>query len=319
MQRKAAVFCHNGLGDGIISLILSNNFHQNGWQIDTFHNTMDSLQMWVPHLPILKYPQLSEISKIFSYYDEIIVFQNDTYPFVLKLIEEGKKICPEKIKVIYAFPSKGIFSEPYYQDCLVDPNIPLVQNLEKFCHKILKFPIVTRKNGFLAPRRLNNRKYLRRIALHTVSSREGKNWPKQKYVKLALHLRKEGFDPYIILGGEKDQTEWGPYLKSCSIQAPRFESLDALAQFIYECGYLIGNDSGIGHLASCLGIPTITISRRKTVSKFWRPYWAPGKIVNPVSFIPNIRGFRLRDRKWKSFISVKKVLRSFEKLYQTTQ
>lgn len=319
MQRKAAVFCHNGLGDGVISLILSNNFHQNGWLIDTFHNTIDSLQMWFPHLPILKYPKMSEISRILSYYDEIVVFHNDTYEFVLKLIEEGKKIYPEKIKVIYAYPSKGVFLQPYYQDCLIDPGVPLVQNLERFCQKILKFPIVTKKNGFLAPRRLEHRKYLRRILLHTVSSREGKNWPKKKYVKLALHLKKEGFDPYIILGGAKDRKDWEPYLKTYSMEAPNFENLDAIAQFIYESGYLIGNDSGVGHLASCLGIPTVTISRRKTVAKFWRPYWAAGRIVNPTSWIPNIRGFRLRDQKWKSFISVKKVLRSFEMLYQTTR
>jgi ADP-heptose:LPS heptosyltransferase len=317
MQRKAAVFCHNGLGDGIISLVLSNNFHQNGWEIDTFHNNMDSLQNWVPHLPILKYPDETEISKILQTYDEIIIFHNDSSNFVLRLIQEGKAVCAEKVKVIYAYPSKNIVFEPYYKDSYIDPRIPIVKNLEKFCQRILNFPHITKHNGFLPPRGLIHKKYAKRVALHTVSSRDGKNWPREKYVKLALHLKNEGFEPSFILGGPKDRGDWDDYLKDTPFACPMFSNLDEIAQYIYESGFFVGNDSGLGHLASCLSVPTVTISRRKTVARFWRPSWTEGAIVNPSSLIPNIRGLRIRDRKWKSFVSVKKVLRAFEKLYQT--
>jgi heptosyltransferase-3 len=87
-----------------------------------------------------------------------------------------------------------------------------------------------------------------------------------------------------------------------------------LTRFIYESGYLVGNDSGLGHLASFLGVPTCTITRRKALAKLWAPSYTPGAVVTPPPWVPNIRGLRLRDRYWQSFISVEKVLFAFDKL-----
>jgi ADP-heptose:LPS heptosyltransferase len=97
---------------------------------------------------------------------------------------------------------------------------------------------------------------------------------------------------------------------------PFFPSLNLLAHFIYESGYLIGNDSGLGHLASALGIPTLTLCRRKAWANMWAPSFSKGVVVTPQSWIPNIRGLRLRDRYWKKFISVSMAERAFEKLIQ---
>ena len=93
-----------------------------------------------------------------------------------------------------------------------------------------------------------------------------------------------------------------------------FPSLDFLARYVYESGYLIGNDSGLGHLASALGIPTLIFCRRKTWANMWAPSFHRGVVVTPSSWIPNIRGFRLRDRHWKKFISVRMARRAFERL-----
>ena len=88
-------------------------------------------------------------------------------------------------------------------------------------------------------------------------------------------------------------------------------SLDALAQLIYESGWFIGNDSGIGHLASNLGIPTVSlIHRRKTMLR-WRPDWAPGEALLP--WMPLLL-HALKERGWKYFISVNQVLKAFERL-----
>lgn len=312
-MKKAAVFSHSGLGDVIISLVVSNNLHQNGWQVDTFHNGFQAMQSWFPHLPILMLPKKEETFRILEKYDLLIVFQDDTNEFILQLIEEGKRKDALSMKVIYPIPSKGVRLKPYYQDSLFDPTISIVENLRLFCSEILNLPKTTKFNGVIVPLHLKFRKNPKRICFHVSSTRPGKNWPIDKFVKLALHLTEEGFQPAMIAGGPKDRKDY-EWLEKEGLFLPSFPNLEDLASFIYESGYLIGNDSGLGHLASCMGIPTVTISRRRTSSRFWRPGWALGKIVNPHFLIPNISGFRLRDRKWKTFISVNKVKKAFYEL-----
>ena len=44
---------------------------------------------------------------------------------------------------------------------------------------------------------------------------------------------------------------------------PIFSSLEELTSFLYESAFFIGNDSGPGHVASALNIPTLTIGQTK--------------------------------------------------------
>lgn len=305
MGPKAAVFCHNGLGDGIVSLVLPNNLQLNGWAVDTYQNTLVEIQSWFPQLPLYSYPDVDSVSRILSSYDWFFVFQNDASPFIQKLIEEGKRRFPDQLKVIYIYPSKHIINEPYYADAQIDPSLPVAENMRAFCEKILHLPKITKNNGLIPPANLQYRKYKKRVAIHPTSSREGKNWPREKYVKLALHLRDQGYEPMFIA-----DSSWSVH----EFESRMFPNLDSLTQYLYETGYLIGNDSGLGHLASALGIPTLTLSRRKTLANLWAPSFHTNVVVTPSSWIPNIRGLRLRDQYWKKFVSVSKARRGFERL-----
>lgn len=313
ITQKAAIFCQSGLGDGILALILSNNFHQNGWIVTTYHNGLENLQGWFPHLPIQPYPFQDQISQLLEQYDRLIIFDNDNSPFIQKLIEEGKKNRAEKVFVIYPYPTQGICLKPYYSDTYLDPKQPIAWGLKTFCKEVMQFPKTTLKNGLIAPLHLTLRKFENRVILHVNSIRQGKNWDIKKYVKLALHLQQKGYEPIFFAGGEEERKPF-LWLEQQGWEVPYFKTLHQLTVYLYESGYLIGNDSGVAHLASCMGIPTITISRRKAVARFWKPSWTFSKIVVPSSWIPNLGGFRLRDRKWKKFISVKKVLKAFSHL-----
>jgi heptosyltransferase-3 len=318
MGTTAGVFLHNGLGDGVNCLVLSNNLQLNGWKVDTFQNVMGGMQSWIPHLSIRPYPPLSEISKILASYEWFFVAHNDTDPFVLKLVEEGKRRFPERLKVIYLYPSKYIVNEPYYADCLTDPKLSIAANMRLFCEKILHLPQITDSNGFIAPTELVHRKFMNRVVIHPTSARPTRNWPKDKFVKLALHLQEEGYEIHLVPGGEKEREAWLDVLQ-WGFKLPLFSNLDLLARFLYESGYLVGNDSGLGHLASALGIPVLTFCRRRTWADMWAPSFQKGVVLTPHSLIPNIRGFRLRDRHWKKFISVAMARRGFERLVQTQE
>jgi hypothetical protein len=309
MPEKAAVFCHNGLGDGIVSLVLPNNLHLNGWAVTTFQNTLPPLQAWFPHLTVLPYPPQEQIFRLLGQFDWFFVFQNDSSPFIQQLIAEGKRRFPERVKVIYIYPSPHIVRERYYFDSQIDPRLPVAENMRLFCERILRLPKTTESPGLIPPYELVHRREERRIAIHPTSSREGKNWLRERYVKLALHLKAEGYEPVYVA-----DESWN----SGEVPARQFPTLDLLARFLYESGYLIGNDSGLGHLASALGIPTLTITRRKALALLWGPSFAPGAVVTPSRWIPNIRGFRLRDRQWKRWISVAKVRSAFAGLVKKT-
>ena len=316
MGPRAGVFCHNGLGDGINCLVLSNNLQLNGWKVDTYQNTIGSMQEWFPHLPVQPYPPLSELPRVLASYEWFFVVQNDTDEFVLRLIQEGKRRLPEQMKVIYLYPSKHIVNEPYYPDCLTEPHLSIAENLRLFCEKILHLPKIARGNGFIPPADLTHRKFLKRVVVHPTSARITRNWPKEKFVKLALHLKEEGYQLAFVPGGPKEREQWKELI-DLGFEVPGFPTLDLLARFIYESGFLIGNDSGLGHLASALGVPTLTFCRRRRWANMWGPSFTKGIVVCPSSLIPNIRGLRLRDRHWQKFITVGMARRAFERLVQT--
>jgi heptosyltransferase III len=310
MGLSAGVFCHNGLGDGVNCLVLSNNLHLNGWKVDTYQNLIGPMQNWFPHLPVQRYPLLSELPRILNTYDFFFVIQNDSDPFVLQLIQEGKRRFPDRLKVIYLYPSKHIVNEPYYTDCLTDPAASIAENLRKFCEKVLHLPKLTRSNGFIPPPDATFKKFPKRVAIHSTSARLTRNWPKEKFIEMADDLKKKGYQPVFVPGVKEGWEDIGH-------EVALFPTLNELAYFLYESGFLIGNDSGLGHLASALGIPTMTICRRKTWANMWAPSFYKGVVITPSSWIPNIRGFRLRDRYWQKFISVAMVKRGFEKLIQS--
>jgi heptosyltransferase-3 len=312
MGTRAAFFCHNGLGDGIVGLVLPNNLHLNGWHVDMYQNTIGSLQSWFPHLPVLPYPSIEELPRILHSYDYYFVVQNDTNPLILKLIEEGKRRFPERMKVIYLFPSKNIIHSPYYADCLTNPALPVSENLRLLCAHVLHLTKLTKSNGFIPPQDLVHRKDLKRIAIHPTSSKEGSNWPKEKFVELARSLQARGYHPFFIPGGQYIE-QWQD-VASLGLEVSLFPTLDSLARALYESGYFLGNDSGLGHLASSLNIPTLTFCRRKALAQLWAPSFGKGIVLTPSSLIPNIRGFRLRDRHWKKFITVGMAKRAFDKL-----
>jgi hypothetical protein len=314
MRTKAAVFCHNGLGDGVNCLVLSNNLHLNGFEVDTYQNVIGALKDWFPHLSVIPYPPLEDLPRILQSYDYYFVVWNDSSEFVNKLIQEGKRRFPERMKVIYLYGSPNIVNEPYYADCLTNSLASVAENMRIIVEKVMHLPKLTKSNGFIAPVGFIFKKHPKRVVIHSTSSRPARNWPKEKFIKLALHLKKEGYHPVFVPGPE-EFPKWID-LRDLGLQVDDFQSLDDLARFIYESGYLIGNDSGLGHLASALGIPTMSLFRRKTWAKMWAPSFAKSVIVAPSNLVPNIRGFRLRDRYWQKFVTINMARRGFERLVQ---
>lgn len=304
-MKRCAVFSCLGLGDGLIALVLANNLQLNGYQTTTFHPFLDVLQEWFPHLCLKRFPQTDLSSALEQFEHFFIIYEKSSW--MQAVLAYCQKHFPKQTTVLNPIATAHC-DYPYWENGKFDGTRPFVDNLYTFCKEQLKLPILSKSNGITIPDKVQPKRFGRRVILHPTSSREGKNWPQEKYLQLAGCLKNQGYDPAFILTQE-ERKGW-----PATIHAPLFANLSELASYVCESGSMIGNDSGIGHLASCLGLPTLTICRSQGTAQFWRPAWTVGRVITPSPWIPNLKGLRLRDEHWKKWITVSKVLKNFDRL-----
>lgn len=296
---KCAVFSCIGLGDGLIALVLSHNLKNNGYEVTTFHPSLQELSSWFLDIEIKPFNSLislTEFDKIFIIYEK-----SEWMQLILK---EALESFRERTVVLNPIATANC-DYLFWEEGKFDGRMSYVDNLVRFCKTVLQLDRVERGNGIVIPENCVSKQFERRVIIHPTSSKEGKNWSADKYRKVANQLSKKGFEPVFIVG-ERERTEWP--------EAITFSSLDLLARFVCESGYFIGNDSGIGHLASCLGLSTLTLCRNHQTGRFWRPSWAKGAILYPSKIIPNLKGMRLRDKYWREWITMNRVMAQFNRL-----
>jgi heptosyltransferase-3 len=99
------------------------------------------------------------------------------------------------------------------------------------------------------------------LGLGTGANAEKKIWPKENYLSL-VEKAGNNFDAIVFLGDNRDK-EYSNYISSrtnvpCINLCGRTSILEAVA--IQESlDFFVGNDSGLGHMASAAGIPTLTV------------------------------------------------------------
>lgn len=300
---RCAVFSCMGLGDGLLATILSKNLASHGHEVDTFHPFMHQLQGWFPDLPLKPFPSLDALAQYDRFF---IVYERSPW------MEAILALCLEKYRketTVLNPIATPLHDYPYWEEGRFDGNLPFAENLVRFSSDLLGLTSASKDNGLRVPSGITPHKYPNRVVIHPTSSRMGKNWTLSKYLQLAEKLEKRGFEPAFILTKE-ERAAW-PHLP-----APALENLEQMASFVAESGWMIGNDSGIGHLASCLGLPTLIICRSQMAANFWRPDWKRGMVLYPPKWIPNLKGLRWRDKKWQHFVPVSRVLKAFEELVE---
>lgn len=92
------------------------------------------------------------------------------------------------------------------------------------------------------------------IVFHTGAAQALRVWPIERYAQVAKQLRESGWETHLVCDSNQSK-DWQSYGETPTVPASPLELLEAL-----KMGSLfIGNDSGPGHLAAALGIPTFTI------------------------------------------------------------
>ena len=232
---KVAVVPAPGLGDAIILQIVSHHLQKMGHEVTTF--THHNFGRWFCDFTFAT-------GDDFTGYDAIYL-QHDNR-------QRSKKIKEGSIPV-YTF--YGAYREDKHGK--LDPKLDFVSDLSKcMVDNVVAslkplFGIDANKdNGLKVPSELTFRKYPKRVAIHTTSGDPTRNWPLEKFQKVATFLENEGYEPHFL---------------------PAFHNLDQLLSFLYESSFFIGNDSGPGHIASCLNLPNLIIGREAKHMLHWRP------------------------------------------------
>ena len=150
---------------------------------------------------------------------------------------------------------------------------------------------------------------------HPTSADPRKTYPREKFVTIAKEVAKSGYDVVFTVSPE-ERPDW----VDVGFELVAFPCLRELAEYLAGSTGFIGTDSAVGHLASCVGTPTVTVASNWKQIAMWRPAWGPGVVVTTKVPLPNFKGIGLHMREWiwHWFVSPKRVVKAFKELLKNS-
>ncbi len=332
---KIGLFADIGLGDGLLWLILANNLQRCGYKASLYSNNIYQLRSWLKiDVKKLEYDKPDNgYTDFIAALDKFDLIIAETSSLIRRIYKEFPETLRQRLVFIsmkHRLDAELIFNyslqnftaakqadqakQLYQMACAASgcavgalPGVSLVNKMTFFCGNILEVKDATSDPSIFVPPGLSYRRYPKRVTIHPTSANPNKNWPPDRYINLARQLKDIGWDPVICVA-PNEWDEWNNKVKE-EFALPKFADITALASFMYESGYMIGNDSGPGHLASCLKIPALIVWKRFN-DRRWQPGWFFTELVSMPFKIP----FVYNTKYWHYFVPVKKVVKQFQVL-----
>jgi ADP-heptose:LPS heptosyltransferase len=110
------------------------------------------------------------------------------------------------------------------------------------------------------------------IVLHPGAGSEKKCWPAEQFLELARGLTAAGRSVRVLLG-EAELERWPAgriksFEAACDVRRPN--NYVELLEQLFDAAVFVGNDSGPGHLAGILGVPTVSLFGEADPTR-WKP------------------------------------------------
>lgn len=117
------------------------------------------------------------------------------------------------------------------------------------------------------------------VALHVGSGGSRKNWPAERFAAVADRLAESG-TRVLLVSGPADEAQTDAFRRSTRNRVVVAESprLGELTGLLARADAYLGNDSGVSHLATAVGTPTVAIFG-PTDPALWAPRGASRVIV----------------------------------------
>jgi len=286
---RVALVLSPAIGDSLLMMTIARNLQQNGIAVTVFGRQIRSLCGWFPGVETQDDLGAGDLATRLAGFDRVIQMHRNK-PFA---------------GLEHAHP-RVIFLDHI---CRVRSSHSMADRLARFCLDEFGLASAHKSNGMTAPAGLQHRKYPLRVAIHPTASTADKCWLPSRFIRLAVKLRELGFSPEFVVAPQ-ERADW-IHIERLGLALPDLGSLDNVAKWVFESGWFIGNDSGIGHLASSLHIPTLSLFMRRGIAHTWRPDWGAGQVLIGSTYLPT--GF-LKERYWKYMLSVRQVSRAFDQM-----
>jgi ADP-heptose:LPS heptosyltransferase len=255
------------------------------------------------------------LSRLFGPFDLMVVFGRDEEG---ALIGNLKRVCHGHILHIHPFPSWGEkihltdhllrqFSQYGFRISGSTPRLHLKESDRDWGRDFWSIRGVTPEERSKA------------IILHPGSGSKRKVWPLERFLSLSKILRDRLDSRILIILGPAEGSEVERVFEGMDPQTfiqVKGLSLLQLASVMEGCRFFIGNDSGISHMASALGIPTMALFG-PTDPMVWSPrgekVWVVRKEI-PCSPCNRERYLQCSDSECMKGIGIEEVLKELEKI-----
>jgi len=119
-----------------------------------------------------------------------------------------------------------------------------------------------------------------RVAIHPGSGGKTKNWPPQRFAGVARELHRRGLSIVLIEGpADRDAAQaFRHHAGGLPFAEMSDTALPVLAAGLSMCGQIIGNDSGVPHLAAAMGVPSVVVFGPSDPCH-WRPLHPETRVI----------------------------------------
>lgn len=313
-KKSIAILPLRMLGDSLVFTILAQNFSNQQVNVTYFSNTLSSIDHWLPDFTVKPYSDHQQLANELQTYDALLCDPHDRELLQLLTSDDALRNktawitatrMPEEVEPDHEKEkelAKKLFPETSvhgFSDTLRHRkrgNLTMVGFAQDYCQSRFSNVAMVNRPRLEAPKSLIHRKCSLRVIIFPLTPNPAKNYSLKRYLQLAEQLRSRGFQPEFIL--TQDQVAGNQSaIESKGFEARLFGDINSLAEYVYESGCIISNDSGGGHLASFLDVPVVTLYKKKDDFE-WRPGWRGSKVIRPkFSFKWK------RKRVWSPFVS----------------
>jgi ADP-heptose:LPS heptosyltransferase len=255
------------------------------------------------------------ISQLFRTFDLIVVFGKDREGTIVGNL---RRVCQGHILHINSFPAweERIHLKDHLLKQFAQYGLPVCESNPRL---YLKDSDKDWARDFWRSKGLSVEERSKVIVLHPGSGSKKKVWPLGRFLSLTHYLQDHLDSKILIVLGPAEGLEVQKVFEGRSSNTPILAkglSLLQLASVMEGCQLFIGNDSGISHMATALGLPTIVIFG-PTDHKVWSPrgekVWVVRREV-PCSPCPQERFFQCKDFYCLQGIEMAEVLEGLERV-----
>ena len=268
------------LGDGILAMTLAHSAHRSGRDVLVLHPALPELARWYPWARI----EAPAASGLGAAAEAEALFVGD----------------PARHEEATAFTGPTVLFGK--DDWMRDR--PYLESLRAACEGPLGLDTWDNASGIVPPTARTPEGP--RVALHPTSANPTKDWTPARWLTLAGLMQQQSWQPEFLVA-PADADRWRDLVGDlCPVAVPG--ALDDVALWLQDRVGCIATDSGIAHLASALGVPTVAVFRKASAAAFWGPAWGRAGTVAPRWSLPA----PLRRRVWPALLGPGQVLRMFD-------